>query len=120
MRIEKRTIVITGGSSGLGLGLKNIFKEKGDIVIDISLSGSDYSLDVSDHEKLKSVFEEIYKNYGGIDILITCAGYGISGAIELLDEEATKKQFDVNFFGTANACKYAIPPGPVWAAFSAL
>ena len=109
MRIEKRTIVITGGSSGLGLGLKNIFKEKGDIVIDISLSGSDYSLDVSDHEKLKSVFEEIYKNYGGIDILITCAGYGISGAIELLDEEATKKQFDVNFFGTANACKYAIP-----------
>lgn len=109
MRIEKRTIVITGASSGLGLGLKNLFESKGDVVIDISLDGTDYALDVSDEKKLKAAFDEIYKNYGEIDMLITCAGYGVSGAIELLDEKATKKQFDVNFFGTANACKYAIP-----------
>lgn len=110
MRIEKRLIVITGASSGLGLGLKNIFESKGDKVINISKDESeDYVCDVSDHKKLKEVFDDIYKNYGEIDMLITCAGYGISGAIELLDEDATQKQCDVNFFGTANACKYAIP-----------
>ncbi len=109
MRIEKRTIVITGASSGLGLGLKEKFEKLGDHVIDISLNGTDYNLDVSDHEKLKSAFDEIYLNFGEIDMLITCAGYGVSGAIELLNESETKKQFDVNFFGTANACKYAIP-----------
>ncbi len=109
MRIEKRTIVITGASSGIGLGLKEIFQSKGDTVIDISLNGEDYSCDVADHKKLKSIFDEIYKEYGEIDMLITCAGYGLSGAIELLKEEDAEKQFDVNFFGTANACKYAIP-----------
>lgn len=109
MRTEKRTIIITGASSGIGLGLKNQFESKGDIVIDISKDGRDYQCDVGDCEKLKAVFDDIYLNYGEIDMLITCAGYGISGAIELLNEEDTKKQFDVNFFGTANACKYAIP-----------
>lgn len=109
MRIEKRTIVITGASSGIGLGLKQQFQSKGDVVIDISIDGGDFQCDVADHKKLKSIFDEIYKAYGEIDMLITCAGYGISGAIELLKENDTKKQFDVNFFGTANACKYAIP-----------
>lgn len=109
MRIEKRTIVITGASSGLGLGLRKIFESKGDVVIDISKDGKEYQVDVGDYTQLKAAFDDIYLNYGEIDMLITCAGYGISGAIELLKEEDTKKQFDVNFFGTANACKYAIP-----------
>lgn len=109
MRIEKRTVVITGASSGIGKGLKERFEKKGDIVIDISLDGVDYKCDVGDDAKLKAVFDDIYLNYGEIDILVTCAGYGISGAVELLPEDATRKQFDVNFFGTANACKYALP-----------
>lgn len=109
MRIEKRTIVITGASSGLGKGLKEKFEAIGDTVVDISLGGKDYDLDVSDTKKLKAAFEEIELTHGSIDMLITCAGYGISGAIELLSEKETQKQFDVNFFGTANACKYAIP-----------
>ncbi len=109
MRIEKRTIVITGASSGFGLGLKNIFQQIGDVVIDISRTGTDYQIDVSDEKKLKAAFDEIYKNYGEIDMLITCAGYGVTGAVELLDEKTTRKQFDVNFFGTTFACKYAIP-----------
>ncbi len=109
MRIEKRVIVITGASSGLGLGLKQKFEQCGDIVIDISLDGSDYQCDVSNPKALKTALKEVYLNHGAIDMLITCAGYGLSGAIELLGEADSKKQFDVNFFGTANACKHAIP-----------
>ena len=109
MRIEKRTIVITGASSGIGEGLKNIFEKKGDLVIDVSLNGRDYKCNVADEKQLKKVFDDIYLNHGNIDMLITCAGYGLSGAVELLDEKESKREFDVNFFGTANACKYAIP-----------
>ena len=58
-------VVITGASSGIGLGLKQFFKNKGDIVIDVSLNGEDYACDVSDHKKLKAVFDEIYLNHGG-------------------------------------------------------
>ena len=109
MRIEKRTVVITGASSGIGKGLKEIFERKGDKVIDVSLDGKDYKCDVGDEKRLKEVFDDIYLNHGGIDILVTCAGYGVSGAIELIKEDDAKKQFDVNFFGTSNTCKYAIP-----------
>ncbi len=109
MSKQKRTIVITGASSGLGKGLKDKFTANGDVVVGISLGGDDYDCDVADYKKLKKIFEEIKEKHGKIDMLITCAGYGLSGAIELLSEEQTQKQFDVNFFGTANACKYAIP-----------
>lgn len=109
MRIEKRTIVITGATSGIGLGLKTKFESIGDVVIDISKTSTDYAVDVSDSKKLKMAFDEIYKNNGEIDMLICCAGFGISGAVELIDEKVAKQQFDVNFFGTAYACKYAIP-----------
>lgn len=108
MRINKRLIIITGATSGLGLGLKQKFEAVGDKVIDVSLNSTQYPCDVSNHEKMKEILAEVYKEYGEFDMLITCAGYGVSGAIELLSEEETKKQFDVNFFGTANTCKYAI------------
>lgn len=109
MRVDRRTVVITGASSGIGKGLLETFEAQGDKVIDISLDGRDYQCDVGDDQKLKAVFDDIYLKHGPIDILVTCAGYGLSGAIELLPEADTRKQFDVNFFGTANACKYAIP-----------
>lgn len=109
MRIEKRLVVITGASSGIGLGLKKMFEKKGDKVIDISLDGADYKCDVGNDAELKKCFDDIYLNNGEIDILVTCAGYGLSGAVELLPESSARKQFDVNFFGTSNACKYAIP-----------
>lgn len=105
---EKRTIVITGASSGIGKGLKEAFEKKGDKVISISIDSGDYVCDVSDTNKLKEIFNEIGKE-NKIDMLITCAGYGISGAVELLSEEMAKKEFDVNFWGTVNSCKFAIP-----------
>ena len=45
---EKRTIVITGASSGIGKGLKEAFEQKGDKVISISIDSGDYVCDVSD------------------------------------------------------------------------
>ena len=55
MRIERRTIVITGASSGVGKGLKECFEKKGDKVIDISRNGKDYQCDVADEKELKAV-----------------------------------------------------------------
>lgn len=109
MRTERRVVVITGASSGIGLGLRQLYEADGDIVVDISIDGKEFQCDVSDSKKLKKIFDEIYKTYGGIDIFIPCAGYGLNGAVELISEEAAKKEFDVNFFGTAFACKYVIP-----------
>ena len=46
---------------------------------------------------------------GRIDILINCAGYGISGAVEFTPLEDAKQQLNVNFFGMVNVNKAVIP-----------
>lgn len=105
-------IVITGASSGIGKALKELF-EKQDIVITISRTIDDnplhYSCDVSNEQKLQSVFEDIKIRFGRIDILINNAGYGLGGITELVDTDEIKKQFDVNFMGVCFCCKFALP-----------
>lgn len=107
-----RNIVITGASSGIGKELASLF-QKDDNVITISRSNIDspnhYICDVSDLENVKQVFDSIKTKYGHIDILINNAGFGLSGAIELLPAEEVKKLFDVNFFGVLYCTQCALP-----------
>ena len=108
-----KIIVITGATSGIGKKLKELFLLNGDIVISLSRSETvskfSYPCDISDSEQIKFAFEQIKQNFGKIDILINNAGYGISGATELITDEQTKKLFDVNFFGALNCIRNALP-----------
>ncbi|MBQ8444692.1 MAG: SDR family NAD(P)-dependent oxidoreductase [Clostridia bacterium] len=58
---------------------------------------------------MKKVFDKISQKYGSIDILISCAGFGIYGAIELIENEKIQKQYDVNVLGTINAIQNCLP-----------
>ena len=51
------------------------------------------------------IIRSILKKEGDLDILVNCAGFGISGAVEFTQLEDAKKQLDVNFFGTVNMTK---------------
>lgn len=106
-------IVITGSSSGIGLDLLTNLRDLGHNVIGISRSEKDsensYTCDVSDYEKVIDVFRQINKKYGNIDVLINNAGYGVSGAIELIKKEDCDKIMDVNFNGVLYCSKAALP-----------
>ncbi|MDD4815946.1 MAG: SDR family NAD(P)-dependent oxidoreductase [Clostridia bacterium] len=105
-------IVITGGTSGLGKALVEKFEKKGDNIIILARSvesGNGIKCDIGNNESVKSAFAEIAKIFGNIDILINNAGYGISGATELIPVEETKKIFDVNFFGALYCIQNALP-----------
>ena len=58
---------------------------------------------------MNSAVEKIIQAEGQIDIVINCAGFGISGAVEFTDIKDAKSQFEVNFFGTVNMNKAVIP-----------
>ena len=106
---QKLNIVITGSSSGIGKALKQHYLSLGNNVVGISLSGDDYLADVSDKNALDKVFEQIKEKLGTIDILINCAGFGVSGAIELIDPQMVQKEYDVNVLGTIFTTQCALP-----------
>ena len=86
-----RIVVITGGSSGIGKEMVEIYKKCGDNVFSLARStpqnDHEIEVDVTNEQQVKLAIEQIGTKFGKIDILINCAGYGISGALELIPTE---------------------------------
>lgn len=108
-----RIVVITGGTSGIGLGLKNLFEQSGDTVLTFSIDEVDslnHYVGSVDHEiKVRQVFNDVYEKYGHIDILINCAGIGMSGITELSPIEEIQRVVDINYYGTLHCIRAALP-----------
>ncbi len=110
-----KTLVITGGSSGIGEVTARIFAEKGYKVYELSRRGKDngsikhIDCDVTDRDVCNKAIKTIINECGTIDLLISNAGMGISGAIEFTDINEAKRQFDVNFFGAVNITQAVLP-----------
>ncbi len=110
-----KTLVITGGSSGIGEVTARIFAEKGYKVYELSRRGKDngsikhIDCDVTDCDVCNKAIKTIINECGTIDLLISNAGMGISGAIEFTDINEAKRQFDVNFFGAVNITQAVLP-----------
>ncbi len=109
------TAIVTGGSSGIGCACAAALAAQGCRVYEISRhekpqsNVSHITADVTDEAAMLSAAAEVYAQSGHIDILVCCAGYGISGAVEFTALEDAKRQLDVNFFGTVNAVKAVLP-----------
>ena len=107
-----RTIVITGGTSGIGLALKELFEKNGDTVLTFSIdeaaSTNHYQGSVSHEIKVNQVFNDIHEKHGSIDMLINCAGFGMSAITEIAPMEKIRDLVDVNFFGTIYCTRAAL------------
>lgn len=110
-----KVAIVTGASSGIGRYTATALMKKGCKVYDLSRRNipmenlTHIKTDVTDEENVVASIQEIFNNEGRIDIVINCAGYGISGAVEFTDLKDAKSQFDVNFFGMVNINKAVIP-----------
>lgn len=113
--IINKIAVITGAGSGIGFATARMLKEKGYTVYNLSRHPAKNEqskfifADVSDTETIKSAIEQVIAESGRIDLLITSAGMGVSGAIEFIEEQEMKRQFEVNLFGTINTVKAVLP-----------
>lgn len=99
----ERTIVVTGGSSGIGRGVAEAFLAAGDrvIVADVARGagfGAEYrELDISDADSVREVVEGL----GTIDVLVNNAGLaGGGGPLVDLDIDVFDRCVRVNFRGT--------------------
>lgn len=111
--MEKKVVIITGASSGIGKSTFDFLTEKGYCCYNISREAVDgaYSFngDVNDYQRIKDVFETIYQKEGRIDVLINNAGYGIAGAIENTKPENINKMFDTDLSAVVALCSMIIP-----------
>ena len=109
----KKVVIITGASSGIGKATKEYLREKGFVVYDISLNAKEdeftYSANVNDYERVKSIFEDIFKKEGQIDVLVNNAGYGIAGAIENTTTQNINNLFATNLSSVVALTSMAIP-----------
>jgi len=101
-----KTVLISGASSGIGYATAKLLNEKGYHVIGVSRKypkeeyNFDYYLcDISNQDQVVNLVQQISTKIDRIDVLINCAGMGVSGAIEYSTLEELKKIFDVNVFG---------------------
>ena len=113
--MPEKIVVITGGNSGIGKYTAEAFVRKSCTVYDLSRRDiknkgiTHITTDVTDEKQVIAAINQIIVEKGKIDILINCAGFGISGAVEFTQLCDAKKQFDVNFFGAVNVTKAVIP-----------
>ncbi len=111
----KKVAIITGASSGIGRYTASALAKQGCTVYDLSRRNIPnenikyIKTDVTEGENVQKSVDQIVNNEGRIDIVINCAGYGISGAVEFTETKDAKSQFDVNFFGMVNVNKAVIP-----------
>ena len=117
----KKTVLITGASSGFGRETVKLFHTKGWNVIATmrspeketelsALNGVVISrLDVTDHASIQSAIAQGIEKFGGIDVLVNNAGYGALGAMEAAIEAQVRQQFDVNFFGLVAVTQAVLP-----------
>jgi short-subunit dehydrogenase len=115
------SVLISGCSTGIGLGTALFLKEQGLDVIASARKENDVLmlkekglkailLDVNSSSSIKAgVKEAIALSKEGIDVLINNAGYGQAGALEDLSRETLRAQFETNVFGLMELTSELLP-----------
>lgn len=112
---DQKVALVTGGSSGIGLSCAKALQAKGWRVFTLSRreegpGGFEHiRADVSSAAECQRAVKAVLARSQRLDLLVNCAGFGISGATEFTPEGEAESQVRVNLFGTANMCKAVIP-----------
>ena len=106
---------VSGASSGIGQAIAIALVQRGWMVYGLSRSACkgegirSLPTDVTDDNQVAAAFEHIKQERGSIDLLVNCAGFGISGATEYTRLSDAKRLLDVNFFGAFCCIQHAVP-----------
>src|ERR1700733_6485642 len=121
--LDGKITVVTGASSGSGLGIARRFVEEGATVLLLARGGGrleptakdpepdavPFVTDVGDPGSVGRTFAEIGDRFGKIDILVNNAAVYRPCRVELLSDLDIRQQIATNFAGPVHTCRAAIP-----------
>lgn len=126
MKLENQTAIVTGGSSGIGLGIVKAYaaaganvavnyyksdEEAAEVVESIKKAGGNaiaIQADVSDEAAVDELFSKTLKTYGAIDILVANAGMQKDAAFTQMTLEDWNRVIAVNLTGQFLCCRAAV------------
>ncbi len=117
----KKTVLITGSSSGIGNATAKYFAQNGwnvaatmrnpekDETLKHLPNIKTYALDVLNEANIQNIVNQAIIDFDKIDVIVNNAGYGAVGIFEAATAEQIKKQFDTNVFGVMNVIRAILP-----------
>jgi NAD(P)-dependent dehydrogenase (short-subunit alcohol dehydrogenase family) len=116
-------VLVTAGASGIGFVIASAFAEAGGKIHvcdidDAALDAFQKALpsaqaskaDVADAKQVASLFEIQQKKFGGLDVLVNCAGIaGPTAEVDKVSEEDWNRAIDVNLNGQYRCLHHAVP-----------
>ena len=122
--------VITGGASGIGLATARTLYTRGAHVVlgDVNGQGLQQAeqeirrtrpeagtsvvgipTDVTNESQVQALMQQAIQRYGRIDLVVTCAGIGGGGSIDMFPASQMQKMMNINFMGTYHCVQAALP-----------
>jgi len=122
---QGRTIIVTGGTGGIGGAVTRAFLLAGAAVTAIYGGNNDKArkfsetapnaanlntvqLDVADDAGVENFFKEFAQKHGKLDVLVNCAGVRKDAVAGMMKAEDWRRVIDVNLTGTFNMSKQAV------------
>ncbi|MBQ3196144.1 MAG: SDR family oxidoreductase [Clostridia bacterium] len=117
-----KTVLITGGSRGIGAACARLFASEGYKVIisyEKSKEAADalcaelgceaFCFDVSDRNAVFDFRDKLAARDINVDVLINNAGVSLFGLFQYIDAAAAERMYGVNLFGTLNCIRAFLP-----------
>ena len=125
MIFNNKTVIITGGSEGVGAATARMFAEAGANLMLVARNKKNldtlaeelrgktrvevFAMDVSDAEACVDVFKKAAFEFGRVDILVNNAGYHSRGLVEDVEVSDLGKMIDVNLKAPIMLMRIALP-----------
>lgn len=118
-----RTVVITGGSRGLGAGIVQSFLDSGDRVASCSRSSTEQvkqwesehpdrflfvEADIADRDQSTAFIKAVIDTFGSIDVLVNNAGVARDGILALFSDDDSDTVIDLNLKATIHLSRQVV------------
>ncbi len=122
MPLAGQIAAVTGAGGAIGAATARAFTAAGAEValLDVNFSAASeqaekiaptalpVECDVTDAESVRTAFDKIVRQFGGVDIVVSNAGAAWQGRIGEVDEALMRKSFELNFYGHQRVAQAAV------------